>query len=1164
MRMIRFFKLRIAELSIGPMKNYISFSLPLPTKNHGKMRWGSLSGAGLALALIQAATEHTAPILLLTPDNLTVHRLSEELHFFTHDSTLPLLTLPDWETLPYDHFSPHQDIVSQRLLTLTKLPTLTQGIIIASINTVMQRLCPVNFLTAFLFHFNMGDRFEREKMKTTLIEAGYRSVGQVMEHGEFTTRGSLFDLFPMGNEYPLRIDLFDDTIDSIRYFDPETQRSLEAMPQFSLLPAHEFPLDPPAITCFRQQWRQHFSGNPLSCPLYQDISAGLCPSGIEYYLPLFFEKTTTITEFLPKNTVIATLETVHEQAQSFWKDILERYEQLHYDVTRPILTPVQVFVPPQDIFGTFSTFPQLQLHTQAIETDNLPSLTIPDLLINPKADNPLDKLSHYLTSKTGRILFIAPSAGRRETLLELLEQIAIHPKVYPSWQEFLAHTERFGILVSSIENGLSLEKPDITLITEQLLFGERVTQQRRQRRTTDPEAIFRSLAELRVGDPVVHLEHGVGRYEGLQLLSHQGQETEFVTLRYAHQTTLYVPVTALHLISRYSGADPEHTPLHTLGNDQWEKAKRKAAQKIKDVAVELLDIYAKRQAQQGFRFSDPNTDYELFMQAFPFEETPDQEKAIRDVIADMTSNKPMDRLICGDVGFGKTEVAMRAAFIAIQDHKQVVVLVPTTLLAQQHYENFKDRFADWPVRIEAISRFRSAKEIDSIHAASAEGKIDILVGTHKLLQKDMFFDRLGLLIIDEEHRFGVQQKERLKALRAEVDILTLTATPIPRTLNMAVAGIRDLSIIATPPAKRLAIKTFIQRQEPPIIREAIIREILRGGQVYFVHNQVDTIEKTADELQQLVPEARVSVAHGQMRERELERIMSDFYHLRFNVLVCTTIIETGIDVPSANTIIIHRADRFGLAQLHQLRGRVGRSHRQAYAYLLTPPPSALTKDAEQRLAAIAELGDLGIGFSLATHDLEIRGAGDLLGESQSGELQSIGFSLYTELLERAVTSLKAGKTLNTDLFPSSTEVDLKIPALIPPDYIPDIHTRLVLYKRIASANTALDLKELQVEMIDRFGLLPDVTKNLFTSTEIKLQAKNLGLRKLEVGPEGGTLVFTETPHINPSALVALIQSAPRRYQLEGTKRLRFLADLDTEEKRFKGIRDLLSQLALSE
>ncbi|MHB1948236.1 MAG: transcription-repair coupling factor [Gammaproteobacteria bacterium] len=1138
---------------------------PIPLETNQRIIWSNLSGASMGLALSSLIAESRSPIVIITPDSMTASRLEYEIQFFQKEF-IPVIHFPDWETLPYDHFSPHQDIISARLAALNQIPNLQRGAIITPIATLMQRVAPKDYLDGHLFLLRQGDKLNIETTRERLSKAGYRCVNQVREHGEFAVRGAIVDLFPMGSDQPFRLDLFDDEIDSIRTFSPETQRSLDKVNQIDMLPAKEFPLDEDAIEHFRQNWRSQFSGNPLNCPMYQDISEGICTPGIEYYLPLFFEKTSTLFDYFPKNCVITSINDIHPKAEEFWQEIKARYEQRSHDIRQPILPPAQIFIPTTDVFAQIANYTHIKIQAAAIPSEdskvNFATETPVNLNVDHKATRPLQALEDYLVTYSGRILFCAETAGRREVLLQLFNSIALHPKPVQSWSDFLNSDENFGITIAPLDEGLCLKSPAIALIAESQLFGKRVMQRRRRKESAqDPDAIIKDLTELQIGSPIVHIDHGVGRYLGLQTLKVGEQIAEFLAIEYSGGDKLYVPVFSLSLISRYAGADPEHAPVHKLGTEQWQKAKRKAAEQVRDVAAELLDIYARRAANPGVVYQTPDGQLAAFAAAFPFEETPDQQQAIDQVINDMLLDKPMDRLVCGDVGFGKTEVAMRATFLAVQNNKQVAILVPTTLLAQQHFQNFQDRFADWPFRIEVISRFKSSKEQKKILDDLADGKVDIVIGTHKLLQEDVKFKSLGLLVIDEEHRFGVHQKEYLKSLRTSVDILTLTATPIPRTLNMAFAGIRDLSIIATPPARRLSIKTFLHEYDNSIIQEAILREIMRGGQVYYLHNDVATIEKTGRELEKLVPEARVCIGHGQMRERELEQVMSDFYHRRFNVLVSTTIIESGIDIPSANTIIIERADKFGLAQLHQLRGRVGRSHHQAYAYLLIPSRKTLTSDAEKRLEALTAYEDLGIGFTLATHDLEIRGAGDLLGEGQSGNMHAIGFTLYMDLLTRAVESLKAGKEpeLETSL-PRGTEIDLQIPALIPENYLADVHLRLQCYKRIASAKTSAELDEIQVEMIDRFGLLPDSAKNLFYLSELKQKADSLGILKIEANSKGGRIDFSEKPNVDPMRIIKLIQNQSLQFKLDGPTRLRFTLDPHEINQRIGLVEDILNKL----
>ncbi len=1154
-------------MTISHSLNLSSFKL-LPTQAGDQKRWGNARGAGIGLAMMEAAKAHNGLSLVITPDTHSALQAELEAEFFG-DQSLEVLLFPDWETLPYDGFSPHEDIISQRLSTLARLPLITKGVLIVPLSTLLHRLPPVSFLAGHSLHLDTGQHFDIDAVRKQLEENGYRCVPTVMEHGDFAVRGAIFDIFPMGSEAPYRIELFDDEIDTLRTFDPESQRSLEKVDSIRLLPGREFPLNEAGIKRFKENFKETFDVDHRLCSVYQDVNAGIASAGIEYYLPLFFSSMATLFDYLPDNTLIINRELLQEAADRFLADCHHRYDELGHDIRRPILRPHQVFVPVDEFNQRLGKFRRLSIQSANEEEkagrENLPFSEPAELAINAKAQHPLAKLETHILrcrAEQRRILFCAESAGRKETLLELLGRIRAQPRSVESWEDFLTQDAELCITTSPLGQGLELNSPRLSVVTEPQLFGERVMQARRRKRSDDGgDQIIKNLTELNIGAPVVHIEHGVGRYLGLQNLSIDGQEQEFLTLEYAGGSKLYVPVASLHLISRYSGAEDSSAPLHRLGTEQWAKEKRKAQEQIHDVAAELLNIYARRAAKSGFAFKLAKQDYQNFVEGFPFEETPDQQAAIQAVIADMTSPKPMDRLVCGDVGFGKTEVAMRAAFVAVQSGKQVAILVPTTLLAQQHYETLKDRFADTPVNIEVLSRFKTGKEQTRALNLITEGKIDIVVGTHKLLQDDLHFKDLGLIIVDEEHRFGVRHKEKLKAMRADVDMLTLTATPIPRTLNMAMSGIRDMSIIATPPAKRLSIKTFVRESKEPLIKEALLRELLRGGQVYYLHNEVSTIEQTAQALEKLVPEARVGVAHGQMRERELERVMSDFYHKRFNVLVCTTIIETGIDVPSANTIVIDRADKLGLAQLHQLRGRVGRSHHQAYAYLLTPNPKALSDDAHKRLEAITVAHDLGAGFTLASHDLEIRGAGELLGDEQSGHMHAIGFSLYMEMLDRAVKAIKQGKTPNLDQpLQLGAEVNLRLPALIPNDYLPDVHTRLIMYKRVSNAEDEQALDELRVEMIDRFGTLPDSTKNLFAVTRLQKLASRLGISKIDAGPKGGRLEFGPQPKADPLTLVKLVQSMPQKFKLEGADKLRFLLESETAQERIQLVEELLQRI----
>jgi transcription-repair coupling factor (superfamily II helicase) len=1116
------------------------------------------------LALADATRGDQRLYVVIADAARELERLTAELRFFTGDR-LPLLTLPDWEVLPYDLFSPHPDIISERLLTLFELPRARHGCLIVAADTLMQRLPPRNYVQGRAFELAVKEPLELDPFRARLIEAGYASVSQVSSPGEFAVRGSLFDVFPMGEKAPLRIDLFDNEVEAIRRFDPETQRSLDSLERVRLLPAREVPLDADGVRDFRKRFRTRFEGDPTRSSLYRGVSEGLAPAGIEFYLPLFFDATATLFDYLPPNAVIVRDAALPGALAKSWDDIELRYEDRRHDVERPVLPPVDLFVRPAELEERLEPFATITLSAFKTDTElagggepdstglrNFPTTAPRSLRVDVRAEEPIAPLDAFLSDFEGRVLIAADSPGRREVLNEMLRAHGHPVALVQGWEEFTTGAAPLALTVAPDLEGLTLTDPPIAVISEAQLFGARARQERKRKRAAaDPEAILRDLQDLNPGAPVVHEEYGVGRYVGLQIMDIAGQPGEFLVLEYMDGDRVYVPVQSLHLVSRYTGAAPESAPLHKLGTDQWAKARKRAAEQIRDVAAELLDLYARRKAQKGLRLPFGESEYQTFANAFPFEETEDQAQAIRSVLADLQSERPMDRIVCGDVGFGKTEVAMRAAFAATQAGKQVAVLAPTTLLAQQHLANFRDRFADWPIRVEALSRFGNAKETQATIEGLENGSVDIVIATHRLLHSHARFKDLGLLIIDEEHRFGVRDKERLQALRANVHVLTLTATPIPRTLNMALGGLRDLSLITTPPAERLAIKTFVIEWHKPTLREAALRELRRGGQIYFVHNEVRTIEKIAAEVQALVPEAGVRVGHGQMRERDLEQLMVDFYHRRFNLLVCTTIIESGIDVPTANTIIINRADHMGLAQLHQLRGRVGRSHHRAYAYLVAPPRKALSGDAAKRLEAIESMEELGAGFVLATHDLEIRGAGELLGERQSGQMTEIGLALYLDLLEEAVKALKAGKEPVLDKpIAAATEVELRLPAFLPESYIGDVHVRLGLYKRIAAADSDTAIDELTAEIYDRFGPLPAVAQSLLRIAKLKLLARSIGVRRLDLGAQGGTVTFEQQNSIDPPTVVRMIQNAPKEYRLEGPLKLRVSRPLPKEEQRF--------------
>ncbi len=1158
--------------------------LQIPEKQN-QTYWSRLYGSSLALSIVETSRAHTnGPLVVIVEDVIHADVLTKEIGFYK-DEKQTIFHLPDWETLPYDIFSPHQDIIAERLTTLYALQKIRGGdILIIPLNTLAQRLAPKSYIQGNILNLKINQQLNIDVFRRDLEANGYINVSEVMEHGEFAIRGSIIDLFPASSTMPYRIDLFDDEIETIRCFDPQSQRSDNKVENIELLPAREFPTDEAGIKKFRERYREMLSGDPLNSIIYKSVSDGIMPSGIEYYLPIFFDdhELNTLFDYLPKSSLyIAPLE-LQQQLAVFETEVNDRYEQRRHDIERPILSPEYLYQTSVEIIKVLEQS-SIVYTSKNKNTDvqyDAKVKTPPDLVLQTRLEEPAQALNSYINSfintQKGRILFVAETSGRREVLIELLRSHHLHPRLCVTWHEFISCDDKICITVSEITQGLVLlnsdtVKTDIAVITESQIYGQRAIQKRRRKkRGTNSDAIVQNLTDLTIGAPVVHIDHGVGRYLGLEKLSGDGYDAEFLLLEYAGSDKLYVPVSSLHLISRYTGASAENAPVHRLGSDQWAKARKKAAKQARDVAAELLDIHARRAAVQGRSYPIDENEYASFCNSFPFEETPDQETTINAVLEDLRSPQPMDRVVCGDVGFGKTEVAMRAAFAVANTGKQVAILVPTTLLAQQHFQNFTDRFADWPIKVACLSRFNTPKKQKEVLDDLANGKVDIVVGTHKLLQKTVKYHDLGLIIVDEEHRFGVRHKEHVKSLRAEIDILTLTATPIPRTLNMSLAGIRDLSIISTPPMQRHSINTFVTQWSDALIQEACQRELKRGGQIYVLHNEVKTIEKITHDIRELIPDARVEFAHGQMPEKQLEQVMLDFYHQRFNILVATTIIESGIDVPTANTIIINKADRLGLAQLHQIRGRVGRSHHRAYAYLLTPPESLMTDDAKKRLAAIESLEDLGVGFTLATHDLEIRGAGELLGENQSGQISEVGFTLYSELLERAVKALKQGKVPETDApLHSGIEIDLGLPALIPDDYVYDIHQRLMLYKRIANAAASdIDgheiLDDIRVELIDRFGLLPDYLKNLFSVTEIKLVAQDLGITNIQVTESGTKLKFNEQPNINHVKLIEMIQTQSNLYHFDGKQTFRILEAKEDLEQRAKQIFDVIDMLGMQE
>jgi transcription-repair coupling factor (superfamily II helicase) len=1121
------------------------------------------SADSLALAQFAlAAHARRRTLAVVCADALAATRLAAEIAWFAPG--LSISVFPDWETLPYDHFSPHQDLVSERLATLYRITRGDCHVALVAAQTALYRLAPQSFLAAHTFFLTQGEKLDVEALRAQLALAGYTHVTQVVSPGEFSIRGGLIDLYPMGAALPYRLDLFGDEVESIKTFDADTQRTLYPVRDVRLLPAREFPLDDAGRTRFRGRFREVFEGDPSRSPLYKDISSGVVPGGIEYYLPLFFDTTATFVDYFPRETIVALHGDVDAAVERFWQDTETRYRLMRGDKARPLLPPQQLFLPHDEFRGAVKAFARIELplaDPQAALPPDAPIRRLPPVQVDRRADDPLAALRRVLELLDGRMLVCAESAGRRETMQQYFAEYGVRPAIVESLEDFVAGDAKLALTAAPLHAGFAWPDARVVFVTEGELYANVVRRGRRDAgRRSNVDAMVRDLSEVRIGDPVVHEEHGIGRYLGLVTLDVGEGATEFLELIYANDAKLYVPVSNLHVISRYSGASPDAAPLHELGSGQWERAKRKAAQQAHDTAAELLNLYAQRAARNGHAFSFRPHDYEAFAEGFGFEETPDQQAAIDAVIADLSAGRPMDRLVCGDVGFGKTEVALRAAFIALADGKQVALLVPTTLLAEQHFQVFSDRFADWPVKLAELSRFRSTKEVKAVLEGLEKGRVDLVIGTHKLLQSDVKFRNLGLVIIDEEHRFGVRQKEQLKRLRAEVDVLTLTATPIPRTLAMSLEGIRDFSVIATAPQRRLAIKTFVSTFSTGIVREAALRELKRGGQIYFLHNDIDTIRTTAERLAQLLPEARIAVAHGQMGERELEHVMRDFYAQRVNLLVCSTIIETGIDVPTANTIIIDRADRFGLAQLHQLRGRVGRSHHQAYAYLLTPPHEALSTQAKKRLEAIQMMEDLGSGFYLAMHDLEIRGAGEVLGDEQSGEMQQIGFQLYADMLKAAVSALKAGREPDlSQPLGVTTEINLHVPARLPETYCNDIHERLVLYKRLASCESHDELESLREELVDRFGPTPEPAQALLACHRLRLVARPLGVTKVDAGPDRTTLQFVKQPPFDAGRLISLVQK-DGRIRFAGPDRVRIERAAPALAERASLVREFLAKL----
>ncbi len=1128
------------------------------TSNQARPRYKNLVGSSDALGLAQFAKKES-PLAVICSDALSAQRLFEEIGFFSPKLRVHLF--PDWETLPYDHFSPHQDLISERLATLHHVRSNSCDVLIVPVTTALYPLPPTEYLAAFTFFLKKRERLDLKALREQLTLAGYSHVQQVISPGEYCVRGGIIDLFAMGSVLPYRIDLFDDEIESISTFDVDTQRTLYPVPEIRLLPAREFPLDEKGQAKFRQNFRERFEGDPSKSRIYKEVSRGNAPAGIEYYLPLFFDRTASLFDYLPKDTTLCMHGDVNETILRFSADAESRYNLLRGDVHRPLLPADELFMNSEAFFIAARDFARMDVVADSGNAISCDTSQVPNIAVNRHAENPIQAFADFLNEHDGRTLLLADGLGRREIMAGFLQEYGMKAEICEDYAGFLASSTKFMLCAGPVQNGFLLPLEKLAIITESELYASmprnRAT---RTAKKSNIEGMLRDLSELKVGDPVVHEQHGIARYQGLVNLDLGEGENEFLLLEYQGGDKLYVPVSQLHVIGRYSGGAQESAPLHKLGSGAWDKARRRAMQQVRDTAAELLNIYAQRATRKGHAFKLNARDYEEFSAGFGFEETPDQAAAISAVIEDMLSGKPMDRLICGDVGFGKTEVALRAAFIAVMDGKQVAVLVPTTLLAEQHFQNFSNRFADWPVRIAELSRFRSAKEQAQALKDMSDSKLDIIIGTHKLIQKGISFENLGLVIIDEEHRFGVQQKEKLKALRAEVDVLTLTATPIPRTLAMSLEGLRDFSIIATAPQRRLSIKTFVSSYSAGVIREAVLRELRRGGQVYFLHNEVDTIANMAEKLTELLPEARIRIAHGQMSERDLETVMKDFYQQRFNILLCTTIIETGIDVPTANTIIMNRADRFGLAQLHQLRGRVGRSHHQAYAYLLVDSLDGLSAQAKKRLEAIQAMEQLGSGFYLAMHDLEIRGAGEVLGESQSGEMQEIGFSLYTDMLNAAVASLKQGREPDmTHPLGVTTEINLHSPALLPEEYCGDIHQRLVIYKRLANCETQNDLDDMHQELVDRFGLLPEPAKILLECHRLRMLAKPLGIMKVDASADAIQIQFVENPPIDPMKIITLIQSK-RHIKMIGQDRLRIELKCEDLDQRVLAIKSFFNAL----
>ncbi len=1122
--------------------------------------WNQVKGLALPLAINEFHRQHPGLLVVLTDSVHHSRVLESELKLCAPGQDIEVLHFPVWDTLPYDVFSPNPDIISERMKFLAQISTMKQNaVVVMPAQNLMQKLPNKDFILGRSLSLKVGDSFDLHRWRALFEKNGYIHVNEVREAGEFVVRGGVLDLYPMGGHDAFRIELFDDEIESIRIFDTDSQLTIRTTQAIQVMPANEFPFDDQARELFLSRFREWFDVDTRKNTLYQDVRKAIKFSGIEQYLPMFHQQVADIFDYLPTDAVMIHCQQTAAVLQTWHKQIHARYEDRRHDVQRPILAPSETFLSGDDTLNALQAFQNIWVNPK--DSGELPTLTFDSWAAQRYKAGTDQSLAAFCDVQKGRLLIAADSLGRQDLIQSKLQSAKQPFILFEDIQSFINSSAPRGICIAPIEHGVLLKQQHLQIMDEGCLFGQRVNRNRQVKKyKANPEDIISNLTDLHLDSPIVHVDHGVGRYRGLKMMDYDG-EAEYLEVEYQGGDKLFVPVSSLHLVSRYSGASEENAPWHKLGSEVWAKAKQKAAKKVKDVAAELLSLYAMREAAGGQAMQVNAEDYAMFCDGFPFDETEDQQNAINAVIKDMRAQTHMDRVVCGDVGFGKTEIALRAAFIAANEGKQVVLLVPTTLLAQQHYDNFVDRFAPFPIQVSLLSRFVSSKATKQILDQCRDGQADVVIGTHRLIQKDIQFKNLGLVIIDEEHRFGVKQKDRLKQMKADVDFLTLTATPIPRTLNSALSGLRDLSIIATPPKTRLTVKTQVIEWQNSIINEACTREIQRGGQVYFLHNEVQTIEQMAESIQKINPSARVRVAHGQMHEKELQNVMVDFYKQRFNILVCTTIIESGIDIPNANTIIINRADKLGLAQLHQLRGRVGRSHHKAFAYMIIPSWQAITKDAKKRLEAIESLEDLGAGFTLATHDMEIRGSGELLGEEQSGQIQSIGFSLYCDMLERAVEALKNGEEI--DLLNDASnhiDIELNIPALIPDDYMFDVFTRLTFYKRMNNCTRVEDLEHLKVELIDRFGPLPEACQNLFHVLKLKHKAQALNIKSVVMNEEYADLKFN---HYSPefyAQLIKLIQSKPDTFKPLPNDGLRYAGDFPDAAQRIDAIHHLFDIL----